>query len=333
MCCLFGIIDYQLALSQAEKNYILNCLAVAAEARGTDATGIAFNANGNLHIFKRPAAAHKLHLHAPARTKVIMGHTRMTTQGAAKMNQNNHPFPGKTRSGRFAFAHNGVLNNEHALRKACKLPKTNIETDSYVAVQLIEKKNSLDMDSLKYMAEQVEGSFTFTALDDKDNLFLVKGNNPLALIRLPNGVMLYASTAAILYAAVSAAGIDSRNAKEIKVNEGEILQLSPDGTTHEAFFNVPMPSLLFPRSCALPTARHSSKRKPDQSYRKMLESYAAFMGVPEEEMSFLRECDLTDSDLELALYDDYFRESCLEMFGYYGEIEEDGYDCFSCYGW
>lgn len=330
MCCLFGIIDYQLALPQSEKNLILNCLAVAAEARGTDATGIAYNSNGRLRIYKRPAAAHKLCLHVPAGTRVAMGHTRMTTQGAARLNQNNHPFPGKTQSGRFAFAHNGVLHNDRALRKSFKLPKTNIETDSYVAAQLIEKKNTLNLDSLKYMAEQVEGSFAFTVLNDKDDLFLIKGNNPLALVRLPNGVMLYASTAAILHTAMKAAGLDVRKAKEVKIYEGEILQLSPDGNTYTARFDMPMPPVLFPRSRTASAPKHC--RKPDTHYREMLENYAAFLGIPEEEMSFLKGCDLTDTDLELALYDPYFRESCLEMFGYYGETEEE-YDYCGCYAW
>ena len=51
------------------------------------------------------------------------------------------------------------------LRKTEKLPATNIETDSYVAVQLIEKQQELSFDSLKYMAEQLEGSFTITVLN------------------------------------------------------------------------------------------------------------------------------------------------------------------------
>ena len=36
---------------------------------------------------------------------------------------------------------------------------TSVETDSYVAVQLLEKNKTLDFDSLKSMAEAVEGSF------------------------------------------------------------------------------------------------------------------------------------------------------------------------------
>ena len=77
-----------------------------------------------------------------------MGHTRMTTQGDEKFNFNNHPFYGKTDL-EFALAHNGVLYNDCRLRITEHLPSTRIETDSYVAVQLIEKKGTLDTDSLR----------------------------------------------------------------------------------------------------------------------------------------------------------------------------------------
>lgn len=64
------------------------------------------------------------------------------------------------------WPHIGVLYNDDILRKYHKLPTTDIETDSYVAVQLIEQKRALSFDSLSYTAEEVEGSFCFTVLDE-----------------------------------------------------------------------------------------------------------------------------------------------------------------------
>lgn len=102
----------------------------------------------------------------------------MTTQGSARRNYNNHPFPGRTGAVDFALAHNGVLYNDVALRDSLHLPKTKIQTDSYIAVQLLQRQNRLDFSSLRNMAEQVSGSFTFTVLDGADNLYFVKGDNP-----------------------------------------------------------------------------------------------------------------------------------------------------------
>ena len=185
MCCLFGMVDACGRFSIKEKNHILSVLAAECEERGTDATGIAYCSHGHLSIYKRPQEAHRLRFRVPEDSRAIMGHTRMATQGNANRNRNNHPFFGEAQGRKFALAHNGVLWNDKLLRRSEHLPKTRIETDSYIAVQLIEQKNTLDFSSLRYMAEQVEGSFAFTVLDEKENLYFVKGDNPLCLYYYP----------------------------------------------------------------------------------------------------------------------------------------------------
>ena len=108
--------------------------------RSTDATGIAYNFNDRLRIYKRPIPARKMKIHIPHGVNVVMGHTRMTTQGNAQFNQNNHPFLGKVDGEFILLLHNGVLWNDKELRIAENLPLTSVETDSYVAVQLLEKR-------------------------------------------------------------------------------------------------------------------------------------------------------------------------------------------------
>ncbi len=66
--------------------------------------------------------------------------TSHATQGEVKKNYNNHPFFGNCKNLKFALAHNGIITNDDILRKEHKLPKTKIETDSYIAVQLLEYK-------------------------------------------------------------------------------------------------------------------------------------------------------------------------------------------------
>ena len=134
MCCLFGFIDYAGALSVTQKSCLIRELSIAAEVRGTDATGIAYNTSRGLQIYKRPLAAHRLHLRIPAEAHVVMGHTRMTTQGSAKKNYNNHPFSGCVKGKHFALAHNGVLWNDLELRRTKHLPRTKVQTDSFIAV-------------------------------------------------------------------------------------------------------------------------------------------------------------------------------------------------------
>ena len=79
MCSLFGLIDYKGVLNSRTKNHILNTLARICEARGTDATGIAYHSGGKLCIYKRPLPAHRVKFRVPQDVKVMMGHTRMTS--------------------------------------------------------------------------------------------------------------------------------------------------------------------------------------------------------------------------------------------------------------
>ena len=142
MCCLFGVYDYKGGLTAAQKRRLISALATASEARGTDATGIAYNSDGHLSVYKRPWPAHLMRFRLPENVRCVMGHTRMTTQGDEKQNCNNHPFIG-TAGIPFALAHNGIIYNDRELRQERKLPDTNIETDSYVAVQLLEQQGKL----------------------------------------------------------------------------------------------------------------------------------------------------------------------------------------------
>ena len=109
MCCLYGFMDCHGRLSMKQKNRLISALAIAAEIRGTDATGIAYNSGGILRVYKRPLPGHRMRFRIPGDAAVVMGHARMATQGSAKRNRNNHPFAAHLEGGDFALAHNGVL--------------------------------------------------------------------------------------------------------------------------------------------------------------------------------------------------------------------------------
>ena len=157
MCSLFGWLDYKGITPDKVLKRLTQSLANAAEERGTDAAGISYVKDGKVIIFKRPKPAHRIRFNIPGGTRAVMGHTRMTTQGDEKHNYNNHPFPGRAGDMDFALAHNGVLYNDKELRKALNLPDTHIETDSYAAVQLIERSSELSFDSLRNMSEKEIG--------------------------------------------------------------------------------------------------------------------------------------------------------------------------------
>lgn len=303
MCCLFGLLDYGHSLTTAQKNHILSVLSTACEARGTDATGIAYNADKGLQIYKRPLPAHYLRLRIPKDTNYIMGHTRMTTQGCEKHNQNNHPFKGYAGGIPFALAHNGVLYNDRELRRQRKLPSTKIETDSYVAVQLIERFGELSFASLKQMAEAVEGTFTFTVMDNTDNLYVVKGNNPLCLYHWPKlGLYLYASTEDILKRTLQGIRLKLGKPQEVSIEAGEIVRIDCFGRITRSHFDT---SHLFRSHSYLGWPYRFSLWDTDpayDSYVSELKSVARAFGYDPKDIDDLLNDGFTPEEIEECFY-------------------------------
>ena len=297
MCSVFGLIDYKQALTAKEKNRILNTLARECEVRGTDATGIAYHFGRRLRIFKRPLPAHKLRLHVPPGVNMIMGHTRMTTQGNETFNQNNHPFAGSIAGKAFALAHNGILWNDKLLRQQEHLPQTSVETDSYIAVQLLEQQNALDFQSLKEMAEKVEDSFVFTILDSEDSIWFVKGENPLCLFHY-NGFTLYASTQEILVKAVKRLRLGKPQSVQ-QPEEGEILRIDKFGNQTSGSF--------IPRTSCAHWWRYSPyygyTYDEDDTLHDGLLAAAKSMGVSADEVQALLDYGCDPDEIEELLYD------------------------------
>lgn len=228
-----------------------------------------------------------------------MGHTRMTTQGSQRRNWNNHPFPGVAGGMHFALAHNGVLHNDWELRKQYRLPKTMIETDSFVAVQMLERLGELTFDSAALMAEALRGTFTITVLDEADNLWLVKGNNPLCLYRFPrSGVLVYASTQPILDMAIWDLPFLMEEPEEIHLAPGDILRIDRLGNQEQGHFD---------------TKHIQPKRRPwyyspwesswgTSSYTDDLRSIAGAFGYCPEDVDALLDDGITPEEIEEFFY-------------------------------
>lgn len=235
MCAIFGLIDYKRVFSSHQREIILKVLSEECEVRGTDATGFAFNSGGKLRIYKRPFPAHEMKLKLPDDANIILGHTRMTTKGDQRQNFNNHPFFGNAGI-KFALAHNGILYNENIIRHDMSIPDSHIETDSYIAVQILEKIGELSEKSLAEMAEKVSGSFVFAILDDDNNSYFVKGDNPLALYRFEAGFYIYASTDAILDKSLYILGLGKYPHSEVLTNSGDIIKIDSRGKLTKSAF-------------------------------------------------------------------------------------------------
>lgn len=310
MCCLFGMIDLDHRFTARQKSRMMSILATVCEARGTDSTGIAYNSHGKLRIYKRPLPAHRMRLRIPDDTQVVMGHTRMATQGPAKFSKNNHPFSGSAGGRPFALAHNGVLHNDTWLRQTERLPATTIETDSYIAVQLIEQKRALTFDSLRDMAEKVEGSFTFTVLDSQNSLYFIKGDNPMCIYYYPQTrLYLYASTEEILRQALSYMHLGLELPQKVSVECGDILCITQDGTRAKSEFCTDnlLSRWYWPGLWNTAPSRSKPKRpwrndEPNADYLRELKAVARYYGYAPEAIDTMLEDGFTTDDLEEMLY-------------------------------
>ena len=302
MCCLFGIIDYKKYLSKKQINKIISTLSVACEARGTDATGIAYNHQDKLCIYKRPLPAHSMHFYIPKDVHTVMGHTRMTTQGNEKKNYNNHPFIGCVKGSKFALAHNGVLYNDAELQQKEKLPKSEIETDSYVEVQLIEKYGELSINSLRYAAELLEGSYTLTVMDKGNNMYFVKGDNPMCIYHFKeSGFYIYASTEEILKSAMCRLPYKFGIYTKIDINSGTILKIDCHGNKSTAEFKFTYPMNYYTHYSMWDDFTYRKKPIVNE-YIRELKLIASRFGVSSEDIDILLAEGFTTDDIEEYLY-------------------------------
>lgn len=312
MCSLFGIIDYTNSLTKFRINTILSVLSEECEIRGIDATGIAYNSYDRLSIFKRPVPASKLHFRVPSDTHVVTGHTRMTTKGSEKNNINNHPFFGIAGTTKFALAHNGVLYNDDLLKEREALPLSPIETDSYVAVQLLEKSGEVSVDSIRSMAEKLTGSFCFSILTGNNDVYLIKGSNPLYMYEC-NGFYIYASTKEILDNTLKRCRL--KGCVPVDISPEEILKISPDGNIERSEFSLNRSFSYYGNydhylydlyNCSY--ADHTQG-----SYEDLIE-FAGYFGLTEDDIIILADMGYNECDIEELLYHPEELKELLEIY-------------------
>ena len=219
----------------------------------------------------------------------------MATQGRAKKNENNHPFRGSIEDRQFALAHNGVLYNDYQLRRLLHLPASKIETDSYIAG--LEAASGC----VKYMAEQVEGSFAFTVLTDRDGLYFVKGDSPLCLVLFPDtGIYVYASTEEILNTALLGFERLLGRSQKMPTDCGEIIKIDRKGRLSRSTFDAAALYCNHWGRYSFPFLGHHPQTERESV--RVLKSIAATFGYTDEMIDRLLERGFTTDEVEEWLY-------------------------------
>jgi len=181
-----------------EKRHI-DMLLMMNERRGNQATGVAIqNSDGKVRVYKidEPAArvvASKeyenfLEKNLAKDTQIVLGHTRLATQGDPRKNENNHPvFAGKT-----AIVHNGCLQNDYVLFNTLNL-KREAQVDSDI-IRAILDQDGLTPKGAKNLAK-ITGSAAIAAIsnDYPGKLLIARSGSPVVFGSTEGNLLVWSS--------------------------------------------------------------------------------------------------------------------------------------------
>lgn len=193
------------------------------EYRGYDSAGIALMEKQGIQIFKKEGKVAALEAILPKESSATIGigHTRWATHGAPK-DRNAHPHS----YGKVTLVHNGIIENEQALRSMLKHQGLSpiSDTDTELIAMLMDHCYRGDpRDAIHAACALLEGSYALGILfgDRPQMLYAVRKDSPL-ILGLGEGEYFIASDIPAFSDYTSAYCL---------LEEGEIAELSPQGLT------------------------------------------------------------------------------------------------------
>ncbi len=199
MCGIFGIvIGEDLKLSPKELMRIVNCMFKLSESRGKEASGLALRFNKSIYVLKEPITSSKLvktqqykqlfnqtlkeqgydggQLKAPI---VVLGHSRLQTNGLSEINTNNQPV---VKDGAVGI-HNGIIVNDAKLWKSfpALTKKYDVDTEVFLSlVQMFRAQGKSMVEAVRSVFEHIEGSASVAVqFDDANTLVLATNTGSL----------------------------------------------------------------------------------------------------------------------------------------------------------
>ena len=194
------------------------------EYRGYDSAGIAVQEDGRIAVRKEsgPISNLKERVEAvPVRGTCGIGHTRWATHGAPSQ-ANSHPH--LDQKGRVAVVHNGVIENDQALRRELEAEGVVFasETDTEVVAQLLGQVYDGDLlAALRLVLPRLEGSFALGVLDadQPGAIYCTRRQSPLLIGLGEHAAYLSSDGAALL----------AHTRTMCTLEDDEIAVLSPEG--------------------------------------------------------------------------------------------------------
>jgi asparagine synthetase B (glutamine-hydrolysing) len=251
MCGIFGIlVDRTADFNSVILKNIINQLFILSESRGKEASGIAVFSDGRTNVIKEPLAARHFirkkeyiqfldeiangiteESSITKKSIIVIGHTRLATNGTNTDSSNNHPII----CGNVVGVHNGIVVNDGDIwKKFLATKKRKGTVDSEVVFNLLEHfiNNGLTLvKAMQVIYEAIEGSSSLAAIIcHKSTLILSTNTGSLYYCKnAGNSVYIFASELHILKELIKDpklfSAIGQYNISQLKPGYGAIINI------------------------------------------------------------------------------------------------------------
>ena len=209
MCGIFGIVNTKEGISAGAVPSVLTSLFKLSETRGKEASGLAVRTGQTIKVLKSPNSARELVRSQPyqdilselknsaAQDAVIIGHSRLVTNGSQHEHRNNQPV---VKNG-YVAVHNGIVVNVDSLWAGLENVSRECEVDSEVIPALVGAYRHRGEDVLPAInstLEDLEGMSSFCLLDEKHNYAALATNNGSLYYVKTQGLFIFGSERYIL---------------------------------------------------------------------------------------------------------------------------------------
>ncbi len=260
VCGIFGLlIGENLHLPPKELMQIVNRMFKLSESRGKEASGIALRLRNSVFVLKEPISSSRLvktskykslfektlkneacngeYLQAPL---LILGHSRLQTNGPSEINSNNQPV---VKDGAVGI-HNGIIVNDDKLWKAFPALKKKYDVDTEVFLSLLQMyraQGASITESVRHVFKNIEGSASVAVqFDDANTLVLATNTGSLYICQNQSArVLVFASEKYILEQIIGFGILKSlfegQSITQVKAGQGCALDLD---LTEKCFFSL-----------------------------------------------------------------------------------------------
>jgi len=216
---------------------LLDSLLGSIEDRGRDATGFVAVTDDGVTEWQKASCKASVFCaqrrFLPEGTRLMIGHTRLATQGLPSFMENNHPI----RRGPYYIVHNGHVRNDDALFETAKRERFGRVDSEAIAARLA---SFADLASLGEVMEEIEGDAAVAAIDERDPSRLVVARGQYSPLWVYDGrvIVLFASTKAAIEKAHAECVGQLSESKMHYMEEGEQFEWHGE-ENHRSKFKVP----------------------------------------------------------------------------------------------